>query len=98
MSLSPFQLAALKQASHDVLAEATAFLQALIRIDTTNPPGLNYREIATLIADHLSTLDYETQLLAVDKAGAQSVEITRQRVGRWRPTAEKNGWVLTVSF
>lgn len=70
MALSESQLASLKQASHEVLAEATTFLQELIRIDTTNPPGLNYRKIATLISDHLKGLNYETQLLAVDAAGA----------------------------
>ncbi|KAK4700460.1 succinyl-diaminopimelate desuccinylase, partial [Phenoliferia sp. Uapishka_3] len=66
MPLSHAQLSSLKKASHEVLAEATSFLQQLVRIDTTNPPGLNYREIACLIEDHLKGLKYDTQLLAVD--------------------------------
>ncbi|KAL8277630.1 hypothetical protein RQP46_009903 [Phenoliferia psychrophenolica] len=66
MPLSEAQLASLKKASHDVLAEATDFLAALIKVDTTNPPGLNYRKIAVLIEDHLKSLSYDTQLLAVD--------------------------------
>ncbi|KAJ6623552.1 acetylornithine deacetylase [Mycena sp. CBHHK59/15] len=64
-TLSISQRAALHQASKDLLQEATQFLQQLIRIDTTNPPGLNYREIAVLIKDKLQVLDYDTELLEV---------------------------------
>ncbi|ORY90218.1 succinyl-diaminopimelate desuccinylase [Leucosporidium creatinivorum] len=66
MALTSEQLAALKQASHEVLDEAVAFLQALIRVDTTNPPGLNYRQVANVIKDELERLDYKCELLAVE--------------------------------
>jgi hypothetical protein len=67
--LSPKQLASLKVASFEVLSEATQFLAALIRINTTNPPGLNYRTIANVISDHLVELDYDTEILTVAKEG-----------------------------
>ncbi|KAJ7449910.1 succinyl-diaminopimelate desuccinylase [Mycena latifolia] len=63
--LSPPQLAAIHQASKDVLKEVTQFLARLIQVDTTNPPGLNYRDIAVLIRDQLQALDYDVQLLEV---------------------------------
>ncbi|KAJ7343386.1 succinyl-diaminopimelate desuccinylase [Mycena albidolilacea] len=63
--LSLSQLAAIQQASKDVLEDATHFLTQLIKIDTTNPPGRNYHEIAVLIKDHLRSLQYDANLLKV---------------------------------
>ncbi|KAJ7940537.1 succinyl-diaminopimelate desuccinylase [Mycena leptocephala] len=63
--LSVVQLAAIHKASKDVLGEATEFLSQLIKINTTNPPGLNYRAIAEVIKDHLQSLDYDAELLQV---------------------------------
>lgn len=62
-TLSAAQLAAIHRASEDVLAEATQFLAQLIQIDTTNPPGVNYRAIAVLIRDRLQALGYEDAAL-----------------------------------
>ncbi|KAJ7109492.1 acetylornithine deacetylase [Mycena epipterygia] len=64
-NLSAAQLAAIHQASKDVLAEATQFLAQLINIDTSNPPGLHYRDIAVLIKSHLENLGYDAKLLEV---------------------------------
>ncbi|KAJ6596991.1 succinyl-diaminopimelate desuccinylase [Mycena vulgaris] len=70
--LSTAQLAAIHQASKDVLEEATQFLVQLIKIDTTNPPGWGYRDIAVLIKDKLQALDYDAELLEV---ASQDVQI-----------------------
>ncbi|KAH8925597.1 succinyl-diaminopimelate desuccinylase [Atractiella rhizophila] len=67
-SLSVAQREAIKQASHAVLDDCVDFLKDLISIDTTNPPGLNYPQIAELIASKLSQLGYDdTNLLHVAK-------------------------------
>lgn len=71
--LTADQLSAIKAASHEVLDEAVAFLQAITRVDTTNPPGLAYREIAVLISDHLQGLGYETELLTVAEEGTSGL-------------------------
>jgi hypothetical protein len=68
--LSASQLAAIRQASKDVLSEATQFLVRLVQTDTTNPPGQNYRDIAVLIKDQLQILDYDAELLQVTSHGA----------------------------
>ncbi|GAA5992079.1 hypothetical protein JCM10908_000732 [Rhodotorula pacifica] len=63
------QLAAIKAAAAEVTeAGCVPFLQDLCRIDTTNPPGINYRECATLIGDHLTALGYKSELLPVAQA------------------------------
>ncbi|KAM0749199.1 succinyl-diaminopimelate desuccinylase [Meredithblackwellia eburnea MCA 4105] len=67
MTLTKQQIESIKQASHQVLEQATQFLQSIVKVDTTNPPGLNYRQIATLIQSHLDPLGYETHLLPVDE-------------------------------
>ncbi|BGP04547.1 hypothetical protein JCM10049v2_000349 [Rhodotorula toruloides] len=68
MALTPEQLEAVKRASHEVLDDCLAFLARLCQLDTTNPPGVNYRECATLIASHLDSLGYDTELLPVASA------------------------------
>jgi succinyl-diaminopimelate desuccinylase len=73
--LSVVQLAAIHKASKDVLGEATEFLSQLIKINTTNPPGLNYRAIAEVIKDHLQSLDYDAELLQVASQGASTRSI-----------------------
>ncbi|GAA5959415.1 hypothetical protein JCM10213_005904 [Rhodosporidiobolus nylandii] len=64
--LTEEQLSAIKQASGEVLDECAEFLAALCSVDTTNPPGLNYRQCANLIGEHLSSLGYSTRVLPVD--------------------------------
>ncbi|GAA5834962.1 hypothetical protein JCM11251_002073 [Rhodosporidiobolus azoricus] len=66
MPLTNEQLAAIRQASHLVLDECCSFLADFCSIDTTNPPGINYRPCASFIADHLKSLNYDTKLLPVD--------------------------------
>ena len=45
--------------------EMTSKLRGLISIPTENPPGNNYAEMAKLLSNDLSKLDYETQLIKV---------------------------------
>lgn len=66
--LSEAQKLAIRQASFAVLDAATSFLQHLVRIDTTNPPGLRCREIAVLFKEQLDALGYTSELLPVDPA------------------------------
>ncbi|GAA5969288.1 hypothetical protein JCM11641_007539 [Rhodosporidiobolus odoratus] len=68
MRLTQYQLDRMRTASSGILAECSSFLAALCRIDTTNPPGLNYRESARLFGDHLASLGYDSRLLLVDDA------------------------------
>ncbi|GBE81625.1 hypothetical protein SCP_0313540 [Sparassis crispa] len=66
-SLSPSQISAIRQAASDLLPQCTEFLAALIRVDTTNPPGRNYPECAHLIGDKLSELGYDVEYVEVPK-------------------------------
>ncbi|KZT67140.1 acetylornithine deacetylase [Daedalea quercina L-15889] len=71
-NLAAAQIAAIKQATWDVLPKCQEFLRSLIQIDTTNPPGSNYPECAKLIGDTLCELGYAVQYVEVpsDQLGA----------------------------
>ncbi|KAF9814021.1 hypothetical protein IEO21_05324 [Rhodonia placenta] len=64
-SLTPAQIAAVKQAAADVLPQCRDFLASLVRIDTTNPPGRNYLECAQLIGHTLASLGYAVEYVEV---------------------------------
>lgn len=49
-------------------ADLVAFLQQLIRLRTVNPPGENYREITTLLADTLRKLGLQVRRVPVPRA------------------------------
>ena len=49
-------------------ADLVAFLQKLIRLRTVNPPGENYGEISTLLADTLRRLDLQVRRVPVSRA------------------------------
>ena len=49
-------------------ADLVAFLQKLIRLRTVNPPGENYREITTLLADTLRGLGMQVRRVPVPRA------------------------------
>lgn len=57
-TLSSNQLAAIRAATERLLPDAVAFLKELIRIDTRNPPGNNYRKIVELIGCKLESFGY----------------------------------------
>jgi succinyl-diaminopimelate desuccinylase len=49
-------------------ADLTGFLQKLIRLHTVNPPGENYGEITTLLADTLAGLGLEVRRIPIPRA------------------------------
>ena len=49
-------------------ADLVAFLQKLVRLRTVNPPGENYREITTLLADTLRGLGMQVRRVPVPRA------------------------------
>ncbi|KZT51542.1 acetylornithine deacetylase [Calocera cornea HHB12733] len=67
-TLSPEQRARITAATHKLLQPCTAFLQQLVRIDTTNPPGWNYPECAQLIGDTLASLGYDVDYYEVPQS------------------------------
>src|SRR5215467_13347980 len=62
-TLTPAQKEAILRSSRDVLDEAIAFLQGLIRIPTVNPPGEAYPECARYIGEHLQKLGYAVEYI-----------------------------------
>jgi succinyl-diaminopimelate desuccinylase len=66
--LSREQQAAILRAAGDVLDEAIAFLQGLLRIPTVNPPGNAYPECAHYLGEHLRTLGYIVEYIELTPA------------------------------
>lgn len=64
-TLTQAQIAAIRKAATEVLPACTDFLRAIVRIDTSNPPGTNYIECATVIADTLTALGYTVENIQV---------------------------------
>jgi len=62
------QQAAIFQSAGEVLDEAVAFLQGLIRIPTVNPPGSAYPECAHYIGEHLRGLGYAIEYIELTSA------------------------------
>jgi succinyl-diaminopimelate desuccinylase len=54
--------------------EFTAFLQQLIRLRTINPPGENYGEITTLLANTLRALGLKTRRIRIPKAVQKKIQ------------------------
>ncbi|KAF8714450.1 Peptidase dimerization domain, partial [Rhizoctonia solani] len=57
--------AAIKTAAENLLPEAIQLLKDLTNIDTTNPPGLNYPQIASVLDDFLSSKGYHVEQILV---------------------------------
>ncbi|GAB1522828.1 hypothetical protein RhiTH_005952 [Rhizoctonia solani] len=57
--------AAIKTAAENLLPEAIQLLKDLTNIDTTNPPGLNYPQIASVLDDFLSSKGYDVERILV---------------------------------
>ena len=76
-------------------ADLVAFLQKLIRLRTVNPPGENYREITTLLADTLRGLGMQVRRVPVPrglqkKTQPQLLAYPRHNViGFWDTGAKK---------
>ncbi|CAF3830525.1 unnamed protein product [Rotaria sordida] len=58
-TLSSDQLSAIHAAAEMLLPDAITFLTELVRIDTRNPPGYNYRQIIELIGNKLESFGYD---------------------------------------
>jgi len=82
-------------AAVDALAdECTAFLQAMVRVPTVNPPGERYEECASLIGDHLRGLGYAVEYVTArhDRADHPRVNVfARLNGAEARPTLHFNG-------
>src|SRR6266567_1272595 len=65
---SPAQRNAILRCAGDVLEEAIAFLQGLIRIPTVNPPGEEYPECAHYIGERLQALGYDVEYIELSPA------------------------------
>ncbi|KAL5633864.1 hypothetical protein ACGC1H_005900 [Rhizoctonia solani] len=64
-ALSDSDRAAIKAAAESLLPDAERLLIDLINIDTTNPPGLNYPQIASVLGNFLSLKGYEVEQILV---------------------------------
>src|SRR5947207_2319763 len=67
-TLTPQQKEAILRSCGDVLDEAIAFLQGLIRIPTVNPPGDAYPECARYIGERLQALGYAVEYIELSPA------------------------------
>src|SRR5579885_848970 len=67
-SVTAEQQAAIRRAAANVLDEAVAFLQGLLRIPTVNPPGNAYPECARYIGEHLRELGYDVAYIELTPA------------------------------
>jgi succinyl-diaminopimelate desuccinylase len=66
--LTSEQVAAILESADSILADASAFLQGLIRIPTVNPPGEAYPACARYMGEHLSTLGYSVEYIDLTPA------------------------------
>ncbi|CAE6386033.1 unnamed protein product [Rhizoctonia solani] len=64
-TLSDGDRAAIKTAAEALLPEAVQLLKDLSDIDTTNPPGLNYPQIASVLDEFLSSKGYNVEQIPV---------------------------------
>jgi succinyl-diaminopimelate desuccinylase len=82
--------------------EMTAFLQALVRIPTINPPGANYADCARLIGAQLKAFGYEVQYVTAEGLPECTSQHPRVNVmgrlpgGAARPTLHFNGHLDVV--
>lgn len=60
--------------------DLVALTQDLIRIPTLNPPGRNYRQICTYLADRLGRKGFTIQLIRAEGAPADSVDHPRWNI------------------
>lgn len=63
--LSQSDRTAIKAAAAELLPDAVQLLKDLTDIDTSNPPGLNYPEIASVLDRFLFSKGYDVEQLAV---------------------------------
>ena len=66
--LTSEQAAAILESAETVLADASAFLQGLIRIPTVNPPGEAYPACARYMGEHLRSLGYSVEYIDLTPA------------------------------
>ncbi|KFI32797.1 succinyl-diaminopimelate desuccinylase [Haematobacter missouriensis] len=66
--------------------ELIALTQELIRIPTLNPPGRNYRDICTFLADRLAARGFRVELLRAEGTPGDS-----EAFPRWNMVARREG-------
>lgn len=64
-NLTAGQIAAIRQATWDLLPQCQDFLTSLVMLDTTNPPGKNYTQCAQLVGGTLRQLGYRVEYIEV---------------------------------
>lgn len=63
--LSAADRAAIKTAAEQLLPDAVQLLKDLVDVDTSNPPGLNYPEVASVLDKFLASKGYSVEQVAV---------------------------------
>jgi succinyl-diaminopimelate desuccinylase len=64
-TLSSDQILAIHSATQMLLPDAITFLTELVRIDTRNPPGYNYRKIVEVIGNKLESFGYKVKYISL---------------------------------
>ncbi len=99
--LSPMERRVLARVE-EITAEMIEFLQQLVRIPTTNPPGENYADCARLIGEKLREFGYEVSYIEATGRPECSLEFPRLNVigrlngSRRCPTLHFNGHLDVV--
>jgi succinyl-diaminopimelate desuccinylase len=84
-------------AAADLLDEAVAFTQALVRIPTVNPPGQHYEDCARYIGETLASFGYDVEYHTASDRPEHSpalprINVVARRDGRHeRPAVHLNG-------
>ena len=83
---------ALYRAVEDREAEIVEFVREFLGVETENPPGRNYREGATFLADALTDRGYQVDLIEVpdqvvaehypDRTAHDRVNVMARKIGR----------------
>jgi succinyl-diaminopimelate desuccinylase len=72
-TLSSDQILAIHAATQILLPDATSFLTELVRIDTRNPPGNNYRKIVEFIGKKLESFGYDVKYILLSPEEADEL-------------------------
>ena len=82
---------AIYDAVEDQREEGLAFLSDLLRIETENPPGLNYVAGASFLADEYDARGYDVELVEVPESYVEEYYPDRTEHERVNVVARKNG-------
>ena len=68
------------QAVDELFDEELAFVQALVRVPTINPPGAHYADCAALVRRHLADLGYAVEVLPAEGMPEHTLDYPRLNV------------------